>query len=175
VFSSSFSEGDHNYVTVHNPNAKEDTRPARRRIHALETYDVMHNMLYYLYCNRVTFSTVLEEVDDTSPRACDVEDLYALAHRLDVEKLRLKALGFLEKTCTLKNISSRVFSKFASLYPEVDTVYSRFFRRNWEEIRKREEHAEYFEEVDKGCDWAETSRVFKRFRELVRDFNTFSE
>jgi hypothetical protein len=144
-----------------------ETLPPRRRISMMENFDIVYNVLYFVYTNRITFSTIVEENEGT-PKTCDAEDIYALAHRLDLENLKVKALGFLKQTCNCRNITERIFSKFTALYPEVDIVYSQFFQNHWQEICETSEFAKYFRNLEDECDCVETHRNFRRFRELMK-------
>ena len=161
MFSSPFSEGD-----VHFAPQNIESRPPNQRIPMVESFNVVNSILNYIYTNRITFSTVFQENDGT-PNTCDTEDIYELAHRLDLEDLNQKALNFLKKTCNCKNITERVFSKFSSLYEEVDNVYSEFFQEHWLEVPKTSEFAQYFENLEV------IRRIFRKFRGFMTaaDFN----
>lgn len=144
-----------------------------RTITMVEDFDVVHNILYYIYTNRITFSNVKTEESDltesSKPRVCDAEEIYALAHRLELEGLQSKALHFLKSTCDVENIIARVFSQFASLYEEVGKIYEEYFRENWEKIRKTMEFREYFSVLEDTGDLPELRRVLARFRELMNE------
>jgi hypothetical protein len=175
VFASGFKESD---STIASQNSNDsfsqiDNPPPlrRRRISMVEDFDIVHSILYYIYTNRVTFSTI--KPDDSQeegrlPRICPTEDIYALAHRFDLDSLQAKALGFLEKTCTLGNATQRTFSKFASLYDEVGEVYNDYFMAKWKNIRKTPSFEEYFSTLEDEEDHEETARVFKAFRMLMK-------
>jgi hypothetical protein len=131
--------------------------------------NVVHNVLYYLYTNTICFSTILEpQVLPPRPQLCDTEDIYALAHRLDLNDLQSKALHFLKLTCTIRNITERALSSFAALYEQVGAVYDEYFKANWHEVQKTDEFEKYFEELADEGDAKETSRVFNKFRELFK-------
>jgi spore coat polysaccharide biosynthesis protein SpsF (cytidylyltransferase family) len=105
---------------------QDGTSLHRRTITMIEDFDVVHNVLYYIYTNRITFSTVASQEPESKgnqPNIADAEDIFALAHRLDLEDLKQKALEFLGRSCTLRNIMSRVFTQSPSLYDEVGKVY----------------------------------------------------
>lgn len=151
----------------------------RRIIDMTDDFDIVHNVLYYMYTNCITFSTVNE--DDLSPnesvvpRICAAEDIFAIAHRLSIKSLQIKALHFLEATCNVRNITCRVLSDFASLYEELWEVYKAYFKENWAEIRCTAEFREYFSTVDEIEDASQIRRIFKAFRELMVGSEFISE
>jgi len=137
-----------------------------------EDFDVVHNMLYYIYTNSITFSTVSTQDpwrDPKVPRVCDAEDIYALAHRLELETLRLKALHFLRCSCNVGNITARVFRSFASFYEEVGMVYDEYIKDHWQEVALTSEFEEYFWLMDKETDNMEIRRVFGKYREITKE------
>jgi hypothetical protein len=144
VFASAFLEGDSVSIaelkseTPLAPLRQDGTSLHRKTITITEDFDVVHNILYYIYTNSITFSTVASQEPQSKgnqPNVCDAEDIFALAHRLDLEDLKGKALEFLGRSCTPRNITSRVFSQSASLYDEVGKVYDEYFKRNWATIQ----------------------------------------
>jgi hypothetical protein len=179
VFASAFLEGDSTIATISKLESEsprvslgEDGTSLHRRIIAMtEDFDVVHNVLYYVYTNRITFSTVASDEpqsDANQPNVCDAEDIFALAHRLDLEDLKKKALEFLGRSCTLRNITSRVFGQSASLYDEVGKVYEDYFKGNWAMIRDSAEFKNYIPLLEES-DPAEITRIFRRFRELFQN------
>lgn len=174
VFASSFQEGD--LTTAGRISGSPDLDDAviqvhRRRVVMVEDFDVVHNVLYYMYTNSITFSTTSSQDSDKNengePSVGDTEAIYALAHRLDLESLQSKALRFLEMTCTVRNITDRVFGEFASLYEEVGEIYEKYFKKHWVEVRETQEFGEYFSMMEEKEDFAELRRVFRKFRELM--------
>ena len=143
----------------------------RRIITMEENFDVVHNVVYYIYTNRIKFSTF--DSDDppigTEPNVSDAEEIFALAHRLDLVDLKKITLAFLGRTCTVGNITSRVFSQFASLYEEVGQIYEEYFRKEWLQIQKSSEFKEYFLLMEGDNDSQEIIRIFRKFREFVQD------
>ena len=142
----------------------------RRQIIMDDDCDVFHNVLYYLYTNTVRFSlhTEIKNIPPLPP-FCDAEDIYALAHRLDLADLQSKALHFLKLTCTKRNITERLLSSFAILYEQVGAVYDEYFKANWQEVQKTDEYEKYFQELASEGDAKETSRVLTKFRELFKE------
>ena len=140
----------------------------------VEDFDIVHNILYYLYASRITFSTSTIGPEESSsesstPRVCDAEDIYALAHRLELEALQSKALRFLKSTCNERNITSRVLSEFASIYEEVGGVYESFFKENWREVRLTVEYREFFSTVEEIEDLKEIRRIYRKLREVMEE------
>jgi len=169
VFESAFSEGDL-AVEASAVQASDQTTSPRRHIMVDDDFDVVHNILYYLYTDSVAFDTNLDPSRASHlPRICDAEDIYALAHRLDLADLQSKALHFLKLTCTPRNISERVLSPFATVYDQVGVVYDEYFRENWQIVRKTVEFKKCFRDVADGKDFDEISRVFKKFCELFEE------
>lgn len=139
-----------------------------------DDYDVVHNVLYYIYTNKITFSTVSSEDSSNKPdmpRNCDAEDIYALAHRLELENLQTKALRFLKSTCNVRNITTRVLSTFAMVYEDVGKAYEDYFKEHLGEVRGTTKFREYFSAVEETGDLTEIRRVHKRFRELMEESN----
>ena len=176
MFASGFSESD---STIASQNDNESflqtdntTNPPplrRRRITMVEDFDIVHSILYYIYTNRVTFSTKHDDSQEGRlPRICPASEIYALAHRFDLDNLQAKALGFLEKTCTVGNATHRTFSKFAFVYDDVGKVYNDYFMKKWKKIRNTSSFEEYFSALEDEQDHEETARVFKTFRMLMK-------
>ena len=137
-----------------------------------EDFNVVHNVLYYIYTNRIKLSTVHSvdsKPENRAPKVCDAEDVYALAHRLDLMDLKTTVLGFLSRSCNPRNITSRVFSRFAYLYDEAGQVYDRYFKNVWRQIRKSKEFKEFFVATEEGNNSKEIIRIFQKFRELVQE------
>jgi hypothetical protein len=179
VFASAFLEGDSTIAAISklksgNPDVslgQYGTSLQRRIITMTEDFDVVHNVLYYIYTNCITFSIVASDEpqpEGNQPNICDAEDIFMLAHRLDLEGLKKKALKFLGRSCTPRNITSRVFSQFASLYDEVDSVYEDYFKDNWAIIQNSAEFKKDFSLIEEKSDPTEIIRIFGRFRELFQ-------
>jgi hypothetical protein len=171
VFSSAFLEGDSTAI-ANSPVSlgQNGSLLHRRTVTMTEDFDVVHNVLDYIYTNRITFSTTASQEPESKgnqPNVSDAQDIFALAHRLDLEDLKRKALKFLEGSCTLRNITSRVFSQPASLYDEVGKVYDEYFTRNWATIQNSAEFKENMSLIEES-EPTEILRVFRRFREIFQ-------
>lgn len=183
VFASSFAEGDSATETHSKPFSldsdhstclNECTISHQRIIRMTDDFDVVHNILYYIYTNRITFSNVPSEQPQNSneePKICDAERIYELAHRLCLESLQSKALGFLQRSCNIRNITSRVFGEFASVYAEAGKIYDDYFRKHWEQVRETGEFKQHFSEMEQQYESKEINQIFTKFRQLMYDAN----
>ena len=89
------------------------------------------------------------------------------ADRMFLGELKHKALQFMELSCTVDNITSRLVSTFAELHDEVATVYEAYFRENWDRIKSREEFERLFMDL-KDTESKESWRVHAKFREMMK-------
>ena len=178
VFSSSFIEGDKHLELK----ALSDLGSyQKRQIIIQDDFDLLHNILYFIYTDRVRFSASSDPPNRSSsstilPNISPVEHIYMAADRMLLSSLRTKALDFLSLTNTINNITSRIMSPFADLYAEVSDMYTEYFRERWEEIKKTDEFNSYFIEMEERArekddpeGVEEILRVNERFRELMKD------
>ena len=141
MFESGFTEGSsaerksraRGNTTRKPPLKKSKFNPSadgKRHVVIEDDYDLFHNVLYYIYTNRITFSTdlTIEPIGSTIPRLCGTEDIYGIANKMFLDDLKLKALDFINFNCTVENITHRLFSKFAYLYKDVGEMYADYFR-----------------------------------------------
>jgi hypothetical protein len=168
VFKSSFAEGDSNGVGV--PPNSEDDSFRRTRVQVDDDFDLLHNILYYLHTDQISFGTDLtfEPSEKHLPKLCAAEDIYAMADRLLLDELQSKAFDFLESTCTVENITARAFSKFAMLYKEIEEMYETYFLENWEDVKNSKAHEEFFAEKESEADINDFTKLFKRYRVLMQ-------
>ena len=134
-----------------------------------EPFDLLHNILYYLYTDRITFSTNLNSctsLPSTLPKLCSAEAIYIAADRMFLTDLKEKALNFLKLSCTTENITARVLGSFADVYTDVGIIYTDYFRRHWNSVRESEWFEKTFEEFEEGSDEKELAE--KKFRKLMR-------
>jgi hypothetical protein len=176
VFYSAFFEGDSVAAEKSNSNLTQgDMVPIYRRKSTMkESFDIVHNVIYYLYTTRITFSTVVPEdppaSGSRSPCVCDAEDIYALAHRLDLPDLQDKALKFPQWSCNIHNITDRVFSERTSLYEDVGHTYDEYFRANCYNLWETPEFKNYISLLEQSEDIMEVTLVFSKFRELIMEY-----
>ena|SRR5271168_1604993 len=70
--------------------------------------------------------------------------------------LKQKAFDFLEKTCTVDNITSRVFGECASLHDELTKYYDSYFKNNVRSVLECSGYRDFFEEEEA---WTTNKRV----------------
>jgi BTB/POZ domain len=161
VFKSGFSEGSE--PITHNSN-----QCPRRIIVSIERFELLHAILYYLYTDKVLFGADSAIAENLRMPACDAEELFAIAHRFDIPKLREKAVNFIIDSCDAKNIIPHVFGEFAQTYKEVGEAYAKVFHRHWNEIRTSKELDELLEGLeDEDADRRTT--IVRKYRELTRE------
>jgi hypothetical protein len=134
-------------------------------------FNLLHTILYYLYTDRITFgSNIKARISDDLPKLCSTEDIYILADQMQLEELKTKALKFLELSCTPENITERIMSKFAELYPPVEEVFRNYFTENWAVIKDKREFKDYFIDDDAVVlknDMDEIRRAVTKLLELM--------
>jgi hypothetical protein len=136
------------------------------KINTEDNYDILHNILYYIYTDRIIFGTRDGVCPSKNlPKICSAEDIYETADRMMLDKLRLKAFEFLGVTCDKHNITSRVMSKFADVHPKVAKLYDDYFQKHWESIKGTEEFKQAFTEVE--GDFEEFQRRHEKFMNLM--------
>ena len=127
MFNSAFSEARPR-KTRHLENG--DPKPSeieQRIVKIIDDFDLFHAILYYLYADRICFLANHESTHLSSiPATSDAEGIYAIAHRLMLDKVTAKALHFLRSACTVRNITTRKFGKFASVHQAVGNVYHHY-------------------------------------------------
>jgi hypothetical protein len=163
VFSSGFIEGQ--------LSARNGTGSGGRHIIAMpEEFDVLHNILYYLYTGIIVFDTSPEGFDpsDHAPRAVDVHAIYAAADRFLLTDLKEKAFDFLQNTCTVENITRHVFGDCASIHDEVTKFYNSFFIEHLGMVVTTFDCKNFFQEVE-GWSAKRRAEVNTKFRELAED------
>jgi len=163
VFSSGFIEGQ--------VSARNGTGSGGRHVIAMpEEFDVLHNILYYLYTGMIVFDTSPEtfEPSDNAPRAVDVHAIYSAADRFLLTDLRERAFDFLRNTCTVENITRRVFGDCASIHDEVTRFYNSFFIQHLGSVVATFDYKNFFQEVE-GWSAKRRAEVNTKFRELAED------
>lgn len=133
-------------------------------------YELFHLVLFYLYTGRIIFSSSPDpnqSPDAEIPITDRAEGIYATSHRLKLNSLDEKAFHFLKATCTVPNITGKVFSKFAEKHERVGQMYDEFFLTNWRKVLDCREFDAFFEDLENG-DFEEYVRVNKKFREMIR-------
>ena len=172
---SSTDESHYNLGFNQEDNNHDDTMIERRRVVKIsEDYHIFHDILYYIYTDIITFYE-----DDATPTgqlfetpqgyASKVEKLFAAADFYLLNGLRQKAIAFLRRTCSLKNIAFRVFGHTAVLYPEIDEIYSSYFKANLKDVMKHRSYQFFFDLVEGSSDSDWKASVNSKFRKLVQE------
>jgi hypothetical protein len=167
VFNSNFIEGRleaKSDITLANGDRKSLHAP-RRLVKIPDDFDLFHIILFYLYTDRICFTTTPEKQFDI-PVTDNAEGIYAIAHRLMLDSLVPKAIKFLDHTCTSRNITSRLFGTVATSYELVVEAYDAFFMKNWDAVIQTKEFEEFFKEMEN--DPEEYIRVNTKLREMIR-------
>lgn len=108
----------------------------------------------------------MSDVPTTIPTTIDAEGIYEIAHDLNIESLKRKALRFLQATCNVDNITSRAFGSFAATHQNVGKVYDEYFMEQWNEVKNSAKFDKFFSTVE---DRAEERRVNTKFRKMMRE------
>jgi hypothetical protein len=80
---------------------------------------------------------------------------------MELYDLKGKALRFLQHTCTVENITTRVISEFAPLHEEVDKMYMAYFRVNYDVLRYSVVFQSFLDEIESGGDVHEIIRLIE--------------
>ena len=138
-----------------------------RIVKIVDDFDLFHAILFYLYTDRICFLATHESSHlSAMPSISDAEGIYAIAHRLMLDKVTSKALHFLRSTSTVRNITARKFGKFGSVHQAVGNVYHNYFMQNWDEVIRTEEFEKYFLELEDNPE--ECIRANSTLRRLMR-------
>lgn len=169
MFKSSFAEGESNSLEA--PCYPGHDHLRRRHVQVEDNFDLLHNILYYLHTDQISFATDVtrEPLAKHLPKLCPAEDIYAAADRLFLDELKSKAFNFLKFTCSVENITARALSKFSMLYKEVGDIYATYYRKNWKEVRKTIGRDEFFEERESEGDINNIIELFRRYRIVMED------
>lgn len=169
VFESGFREGDSTQRSGVSNSLQESvaSQCSRHVIDSIENFELLHSLLYYIYTDRVCFSTDSTVEQSLQIPVCDAEDVFAIAHRLGLEKVREKALAFLTETCDVTNIISRVFGEFALVFEDVSREYEKLFYLYWEEVKEAKEWKDFIVALESEEDDERRIAVTKRCLELM--------
>lgn len=116
-----------------------------QQIEVQEDFDLFHNILHYIYQGRITFASDLKFLCENHPKhpnRSNVEDIYAIADRMLLDDLKLRAGNFLYHSCTIENIMDRLASP--TVRPDVAQIYQEYFLNNFKSI---EQHSKRFKEL----------------------------
>lgn len=164
VFTSQFREGEE-IINV------DSNTPERRIIKVSEDFDILHNILYYLYTSRIIFDGDPFNSPgycEKMPKLLEPGVIYSAADRYLLTDLKKKALSFFQTTINVKNITSRVFDQELSLHSEMDTLCTAFFKSRVEDIMATTEYDAFFVELE-NTSLERRAWVNAKFRDLVED------
>jgi hypothetical protein len=141
-----------------------------RTIPTDEYFETLYPVLYYLYTNRILFTTL--PIEDACPLyqvpPCNAEEAYRFGHMLELPELQAKALAFLSDTYNEHNIIEKVFGECALNYEQVGKGCEAVFYQHWNSIRKRGDVREYFESLERNASEERKKRVTMRCIELMQ-------
>jgi hypothetical protein len=147
--------------------AEDSLEGESQAIEIEDDFDLFHTILYYIYTNRIKFSTNTEikTPDLWDPKICSAEAIYAIVDRMCLEDLKSKAAFNL--TCTAEYITERVLGDFAEDYKDVRDKYTRWFREYWKYVKESESRTRLLEELEgeEECDKKGLRELFKRYRD----------
>ena len=180
MFTSGFSEGtsrtsshtSNNTIATLIPTSIEQDPEETfhgRIVEVYDNYEIFKNILYFLYTGIVIFDTDPETSTNQKEELSEVEEIFMAADRYLLNDLKERAFKFLERTCDINNITSRLFGQVAGLYPELDQIYSSYFKSNLLQIMGSEEYKTFFEELEESRDDRLKADINSKFRKLVQD------
>ena len=152
MFESGFSEG-----------VPHDLSKGKRRIRMMpeDNFDLYKKLLVFIYSSKITFNS--ETVSsDHSPYLCEAEEIYAIADRLVLSGLISLSLNFLSRSCTTKNIVTRLFGRLSLQHDAIRKIYADFSYEHGEELFQEGALEEFFEKLKEEddvellrmvCDW----------------------
>jgi hypothetical protein len=140
-----------------------------RTISTVEPFEALHPILYYLYTNRIYFTTVpIEEAESVyQVPPCNAEDAYRLGDILDLPQLKEKALKFLLDTCDESNIIAKMFGECALNYEEVGKKCETIFYQHWNVIRKKGEFKKFMENLEQDISEQRRKAIMMRCADLM--------
>ena len=98
-----------------------------------EDFDVIYNILYYIYINKIIFSNMKFKISFSKfniSRIYDMKNIYTLIHRLKLANLQIKVFRFLKSMYNMRNIITRVLSKFILYYKKLRKIYKDYFKEH---------------------------------------------
>jgi len=160
-FNEDDDEEDHEQRPTQRPQAP---RPDVHVIKVVDgNYDVLHNILFYIYTDRLTLTLDFEDSvpGQGLPKPCDPEFIYEASLKLGLEKLKTRTLDFLQITCSKKNITERLFGWGADEFPELRKVYEGYFTNHWKDIRGSTVHKDAIDDLE-ADDLRKYTRLLER-------------
>ena len=137
------------------------------------SFDILHNIIFYLYTGEISLASDVSEKrwqasNPAIPNLCSAEEIFLIATAFRLDDLSAMASGFLRTTCTVGNITSRIFSTYARTSSALREMYQEFFLENWDEVKRHRSHEDYFKEKVNSChDVEELKKLFEQYRLLI--------
>ena len=138
------------------------------------SFDILHNIIFYLYTGEISLVSDVSEKrwqvpDPTIPNLCSAEEIFLSATAFGLDDLSATTSGFLRATCTVGNITSRIFGMYAQMSSALREMYQEFFLKNWDKVKRHRSHEDYFKEKVNSChDIEELKELFEQYRLLIR-------
>lgn len=107
-----------------------------------------HNLLYFLYTGYTNLQDQAEKVSwswkepDGWPEKADPFDLFRAADMYLVEPLRSRCLRFLIETCTINNISERLFNISIQPFEDLKKAFMEYMVKNFDKVKTTKEWRE---------------------------------
>lgn len=111
-----------------------------------------HNLLYFLYTGHVNLNHHWQDQaeqliwpgkePDGWPEEANPTDLFRAADMYLVEPLRSRCLRFLVDTCTINNISERLFDISFQPFEDLKKGYLEYMVKNFDKVKKTKEWRE---------------------------------
>jgi len=120
-------------------------------------FGTFHNILYFLYTGNINLQDQREEVDcppeeaegypqdEVSPMA-----LFQAADMYLIEPLRQQCFRYLVKTCTINNISSRLFDISVQSFEDLRKEYLAYMVKNFDKVKTTKEWREAILKMNDG-------------------------
>jgi hypothetical protein len=175
VFESNFKEGQD---LAPCPTCNGDQRAYQslsiRVIPSPEPFEVLYPLLYYLYTDRVCFTTAPIGAAKSfyNVPSFDPEEAYRVGDLLDLDKLKERALDFLSSTSDESNIVSRVFGDYALDYEDIGKCYEKFFYQHWNSIRRKNGGKRYFKGLSDEADHGKSAKLLQRCLDLMEGLDS---
>jgi hypothetical protein len=167
VFESRFAEGDGGRIQC-NCDPRAIQYISARTIESIEDFELLHSVVYYLYTDKVCFTTAVVGEEQGEIPECDAEAAYAIADRFQLEGLKAKARAFLLDTCCIINIVPRILGEFAFEYEELGRSYENIFFRLWDQVRDTDKLSKFLLSLEESDDRGKASRANQRVWELMK-------
>ncbi|KAF7293910.1 hypothetical protein HMN09_01187300 [Mycena chlorophos] len=91
-------------------------------------------LIYYLYTNKITFSSTSGKAVATISDACSPKSMYRLADKLGLENLKAHSLEAIETRLSTKTVVRETFSAFTSYYAEIQDAHIVFLLERYADI-----------------------------------------